>query len=79
MKKVIIEYNPIIPWAFNNVVIIHPKATDNIKPGKLLDENKIDPVITIVQSLGTYLYTTGQLNGDTEINTGKKNGDNKQK
>lgn len=78
-EKVIIEYNPIIPWAFNNVVIIHPKATDNIKPGKLLDENKIDPVITIVQSLGTYLYTTGQLNGDTEIYTGKKNGDNKQK
>lgn len=76
--SIIIEYNPIIPWAFNNVVLIHPKGTDNIKPSKLLDEHKIDPVITMVQSLGTYLYTQGLLKGDSEIYTGqKKNADNK--
>ena len=75
--QIIIDYNPIIPWAFNNVVLIHPKGTDNIKPSKLLDEHKIDPVITMVQALGTYLYTQGLLKGDSEIYTGKKNADNK--
>lgn len=76
--KVVIDYNPLVLWAFNNVIIVHQKGTDNIKPDKAHDDMKIDPVITIVESIGTYMYTQGQAGGDTEIITNNtKNANNK--
>lgn len=71
--QVIIDYNPLVIWAFNNVVLAiqDDGVSENIKPSKASNENKIDPVITIVQSLGTYMYVTGKLGGaDSEIYTG---------
>ena len=68
--QVIIEYNPLLLWAFNNVVLAiqDDGVNENVKPSKASKENKIDPVITIVQSLGTYMYVTGKMGGsDTEI------------
>lgn len=73
--QIVIEYNPLVLWAFNNVVLTiqDDGISENIKPGKASKENKIDPVITIVQSLGTYMYVTGKVGGgDIEIYTGKK-------
>lgn len=75
-EQVIIEYNPLVLWAFNNVVLAiqDDGVNDNVKPSKASNENKIDPVITIVQSLGTYMYVTGKMGGgDTEIYFGGKN------
>ena len=69
---VVIDYNPLVLWCFNNAVIVHQKGTDNIKPDKTADDNKIDPVITIIESIGTYMYTQGMLSGDQEIYTGEK-------
>ena len=73
--QVIIEANPLILWAFNNVVLAiqDDGVNENVKPSKASRENKIDPVITIVQSLGTYMYVTGKTGGgDTEIYFGGK-------
>lgn len=71
--QVVMDYNPLVIWAFNNVVLDIDDRTDNIKPGKPTKEAKIDPVITIIESLGTYLYSQGIIgSGDTEIYTGKK-------
>ncbi len=77
--KVIIDYNPLVLWAFNNVALAIDTKTDNIKPDKPTKEAKIDPVITIVEALGTYLYSQGLIGtGDTEIYTGiNKDGNNK--
>ena len=77
--NIIIDYSPLTLWAFNNAIIVHQKGTDNIKPDKTHEENKIDPVITIVESIGTYLYSQGLIGrGDTEIYTGNnKDANNK--
>ena len=69
--QVIIDYNPLVLWAFNNVSLAIDTKTENIKPDKPTKEAKIDPVITIIESLGTYLYSQGIIgSGDTEIYTG---------
>lgn len=68
-KQVILDYNPLVLWAFNNVVLMIDRV-ENIKPDKPTMEAKIDPVITIVESLGTYIYSQGALGGDSEIYTG---------
>lgn len=70
--KVIIDYNPLVLWAFNNVTLAVDRKTDNVKPDKPTAEAKIDPVITIIESLGTYLYTQGILGtGDSEVYSGR--------
>lgn len=68
--QVVIDYNPAVVWAFNNVVLAIDKM-ENIKPDKPTKEAKIDPVITMIEALGTYLYSQGLLGtGDNEIYTG---------
>jgi hypothetical protein len=62
---------PHVTWAFNNVVLRIDRM-ENVKPDKPTKEAKIDPVITIVQALGTYLYTTGKYLSDSEIYSGQK-------
>lgn len=71
--KVVIDYNPLVIWAFNNVILVHQKGTDNIKPDKSHDDMKIDPVITILESLGTKMFIEGDMkSGDIEIVTNSK-------
>ena len=69
--QVVIDYSPVVTWAFNNVVLRIDRM-ENVKPDKPTKEAKIDPVITIVQALGTYLYTTGKYLSDSEIYSGQK-------
>ena len=64
--QVVIDYNPVVLWAFNNVQLVVDKF-ENIKPDKPTKDAKIDPVITIIQALGTYIYTQGAFGFDTEI------------
>lgn len=52
--KVIIDYNTAVLWSFNNVTLKYDYH-ENCKPDKPTAEAKIDPVISITESLGTYL------------------------
>lgn len=64
--QVIIDNNPIVRWAFSNVSL-KIDHHENVKPTKANDEKskKIDPVISMIQSLGGYLsnprYSDGQV------------------
>lgn len=64
--QVIIDNNPIVRWAFSNVSL-KIDHHENAKPTKANDEKskKIDPVISMIQSLGGYLsnprYSDGQV------------------
>lgn len=54
--KVVIDYNPCVRWCFNNVELKFD-YNDNCKPVKSggNQDHKIDPIIAMVQALGTYL------------------------
>lgn len=54
--KIIMDYNPCLRWCFNNVELKFD-YNDNCKPVKSggNQDRKIDPVIAMVQALGTYL------------------------
>ncbi len=52
--KVRIDSNPITRWCFSNVVI-KQDWNENEKPTKSVNQNKIDGVIAMIQSLGAYL------------------------
>lgn len=56
--KCVIDYDPCVKWCFNNVVLKRDH-NDNVKPDKSSRENKIDPVISICEALGTYLDENG--------------------
>lgn len=63
--QVVIQHNPAIRWAFNNVEI-KSDWNNNQKPVKANSDNnrKIDPVISMIQALGTYLSKqTGASDG----------------
>ena len=65
--KVVIDHNPCVRWCFNNVEL----KTDwngNVKPIKSGGENnnKIDPIIAMVQALGVYYDKVGN-HGDGEV------------
>lgn len=62
-QKCIIDRDPCVKWCFNNVVLVYD-SHDNIKPSKTTRQNKIDPVISIITALGTYLDDRGM---DIEI------------
>lgn len=62
-KKCLIENNPCVKWCFNNVVL-KQDWHDNCKPTKTTRENKIDPVIAMIEALGAYLSEGG---GDVEV------------
>lgn len=55
-KKVIIDYNPITQWCFENSVIKRD-WNDNEKVVKDQYEKKIDGVVAILMALGAYLTT----------------------
>lgn len=61
--KVVIEPNPVVRWAFTNASLKYD-SFENCKPVKDSKDNKIDPVITILEALGMKLYDEG---GDTAI------------
>lgn len=63
---VVIDNNPIVRWAFSNVTLKLDQH-ENAKPTKANNDKskKIDPVISMIQSLGGYLenprYSDGQV------------------
>jgi len=64
--KVVIDNNPVVRWCFGNVSLKFD-ANDNCKPMKSNNDRsrKIDPVISMIQSLGGYLdkhnYSDGEV------------------
>ena len=66
--KVIIDYNPAVRWCFNNVELKYD-WNDNCKPVKAGGEQskKIDPVIAMLQALGTYLNKVSGGVSDGEV------------
>ena len=63
--KVIIDWNPAVRWCFNNVEL-KSDWNNNVKPVKAGgDQNKkIDPVISMVQALGTFLNRQNLSDGE---------------
>lgn len=61
--KVVLDYNPITLWCFGNCVLKHEPTCDNVKPiksgsgksEKKSGQNKVDLVISLLQSLGRFL------------------------
>jgi phage terminase large subunit-like protein len=66
--KVVMDFNPCVRWCFNNVELKYD-YNDNCKPVKSggNQDRKIDPVIAMVQALGTYLNKTGEGISDGEV------------
>lgn len=66
--KVVIDMNPAIRWCFNNVEI-KSDWNNNSKPVKAQNDNnrKIDPIISMIQALGTYLEKQGNGYSDGEV------------
>lgn len=63
-KQCIIDKDPCVKWAFNNVVL-RIDYHENVKPDKTTKENKIDPVIAMTEALGAFLSEGGY--GDVEL------------
>ena len=63
--KVVIDYNPVIRWSFQNVEL-KIDFNENCKPIKANNDNnrKIDPVIAMLQALGTYLNNVNYSDGE---------------
>lgn len=68
--KVVIDMNPIVRWCFNNVELKYD-YNSNVKPYKSGNDNskKIDPVIAMIQALGTYLNKQQGYTSDGEVLT----------
>lgn len=66
--KIVIDYNPAVRWCFNNVELKYD-WNDNCKPVKAGGEQskKIDPVIAMLQALGTYLNKVSGGISDGEV------------
>lgn len=70
--RIVLDYNPITAWCFSNAVL----KTDwngNVKPVKkdgqnVASPNKIDGVITIVESLGGYLASDTAKYENSDVN-----------
>jgi len=56
--KIIIEPNPVVRWAFTNASLKYDNM-ENCKPVKDSKENKIDPVISMLEALGMKLMEDG--------------------
>ena len=62
--KIIIDYNPVIRWMFSNAEIKYD-SNGNIKPIKSGgSSNKIDGIISMLESLGTYLLQEPTQTGE---------------
>ena len=66
MNKVIIDDNEITRWCFSNVSL-KSDHNENIKPVKTEAQQKIDGVISMIESLGIYLNTPQYNNVITAI------------
>jgi len=66
--KVVIDFNPAVRWCFNNVELKYD-WNDNCKPIKAGGDQskKIDPVIAMLQALGTYLNQVSGGVSDGEV------------
>ena len=60
--KAIIDDNRAVKWCFNNVVL-RRDYNENCKPDKTTNENKIDPIISMVEALGGWLDAGGDMGG----------------
>lgn len=56
--KIVIEPNPVVRWAFTNASLKYDNM-ENCKPVKDSKENKIDPVISMLEALGMKLMDDG--------------------
>lgn len=56
LKSVVIDNNEVIRWAFQNVAL-KIDYNENIKPCKSSDNQKIDPVIAMIQAVAGYQNT----------------------
>lgn len=67
--KIVMDFNPIVRWAFNNVELKFD-WNDNCKPVKCGGEQskKIDPVISMLQALGTYLNKQNGISDGEVLN-----------
>lgn len=65
MDKVVIDNNEITRWCFSNVTLKNDH-NDNVKPVKTESQQKIDGVISMIESLGTYL-NVAHYNNDISI------------
>ena len=62
--KIIIDYNPVVRWMFSNAEIKYD-SNGNIKPIKSgSSSNKIDGIISMLESLGTYLLQQPTQTGE---------------
>jgi phage terminase large subunit-like protein len=66
--KVIMDYNPVVRWCFNNVELKWDYNA-NCKPNKAIDDKskKIDPIIAMLEALGTYLNKNQKGISDGEV------------
>lgn len=62
-EQCIIDDDPCVKWCFNNVVL-KIDHNENCKPTKTSRQNKIDPIIAMIEALGAYLAQGG---GDIEV------------
>ena len=62
-KQCIIDKDHCVKWCFNNVVL-RADYHENVKPDKTTKENKIDPIIAMIEALGAFLSEGG---GDVEV------------
>jgi phage terminase large subunit-like protein len=66
--SVVMDYNPCVRWSFNNVELKWD-YNSNCKPSKNGEDKskKIDPIIAMLQALGTYLNKTSKGQSDGEV------------
>lgn len=62
-EQCVIDKDPCVKWCFNNIVL-RVDYHENVKPDKTTRENKIDPIIAMIEALGAYLSEGG---GDVEV------------
>lgn len=62
-EQCVIDKDPCVKWAFNNIVL-RMDYHENVKPDKTTKQNKIDPVIAMIEALGAYL---SEGHGDVEV------------
>lgn len=65
-EKVDIDNNRAVKWCFNNVVL-RRDYNDNVKPDKTTNENKIDPIISMIEALGGWLEDGGDISNEIYV------------
>ena len=72
--QIVIDMNPCVRWCFNNVELKYDH-NENVKPTKANNDvnRKIDPIIGMLQALGTYLNKQNGYLSDGEVLAVKTN------